>query len=168
MRKKFLLCFALFSMVCFSETLNIHLGSQIRGIDPDFEALVIKAIEESGHNPVVLPDIPALRAEKKLEDKELDIYFKIPEHSKKQDLAIPIKVTLLALRIRAFANSSIGAKTLSDLEGKTFATVPGLSINDVVASKIPNIVLHDKLVDFSKVLMFVAKGRGDFLSSRLK
>ncbi len=167
--KKLLILF-MFSICVlgYSETLRIHIGTELRQINLDFENLIIKAVKNAGHTPVIVPDAPAQRAQKQLANGEFDIYFRVSAHSKEQNIAIPIQVPLIFLKIRAFANNDIGATTLKDLQGKTFASVQGLTLNDIVMKMIPNVEMYDKLENFQKVLQFIDRGRADFFIQQLE
>ncbi len=168
MKKLLLLLLFSISLLGFSETIRIHIGLEMRQINPGLEGQILKAVTNAGHTPVIVPDVPAQRATKLMVENEIDAYFRISAHSKEQNIALPIQISLMFLKIRAFANNDIGATTLEDLQGKTFASVPGLAVNAVVVKLIPGVELYDKLEEFSKVLQFVERGRADFFIQQME
>lgn len=167
MKKFLILFFTLISILGYSETIELHIGSELSRVKPNFKNLITKAINQAGHDIIIIEKIPIERAEKLLLDRQLDIYFKVPEHSNEQNIAVPIKIPLALIKIRVFVNNKVGAKTLSDLQGKRFASVRGLSINEYVIKSIPNIKIYNDLKDFPKVLEFVKEGRADFFIQQI-
>lgn len=162
MRKlNLLLLMSLLVSAVYGDTIKFHIGAELLAVNPDMPDLIAKAITKAGHNPSQTPTVYALRASELSSKGENHIELRIPSYAQEQDVLVPIKIPVSALKIRAFVNKSTGLTNITELKGKCMASVRGMSLNAAANNVIGGVEIKE-LSNFEQVVKFVQAGRAEF------
>lgn len=158
---RYLIIILLITSSIHGQSIKYHISHEIMAINPNLPILVNEVLTDAGYQPVLVDHMPSIRSIYLMSKGEIDMEFRVPAFTKRQNFAIPIEVPVTVISFRVFIRKDLNVESLKDVDNLTFCVVKGAPVNQQVFQML-NSKKMVELKSIEQAIRFVSSGRGDF------